>query len=74
MKKSLNEIIENSYNVNPDIDENSEAIGVLIASYNKTKGHYISRFAQKNEDKKDIERRYILRVMLQEIIIQYGDI
>lgn len=74
MKKSLNDLIEQSYEKSPDVDEESEAIGVLVTSCNKSKGHYISRFIRKHEDQKETERQYILRVMLKEIIIQYGDI
>lgn len=74
MKKSLNDLIEQSYELNPDVDEGSEAIGALIASYNEPKRHYVSRFIQKNEDQNITKRKHILRVMLREIIIQYGDI
>lgn len=74
MKKSLNDLIEQSYEKSPDVDEESEAIGVLVTSYNKSKGNYISRFIRTHEDQKETEKQYILRVMLKEIIIQYGDI
>lgn len=74
MKKSLSDLIEQSYEKSPDVDEESEAIGVLVASYNKSKGNYISRFIRTHEDQKETEKQYILRVMLKEIIIQYGDI
>lgn len=74
MKKSLNDLIENSYNVNPDVDEDSEAVGIVITSFNESKRHYVSRFIQKNENQDNIERKRILRVMLRELIIQYGTI
>ena len=74
MKKSLNDLIESSYEASPDVDEISEAVGVLITSLNEPKGHYVSRFIQKNEEQSDVKRTHILRVMLREIIIQYGDI
>lgn len=74
MKKSLTDLIEKSYKDKPDVDKKSEAIGILVASRNYSKGHYVSRFIQKDEDQKETERKYILRVMLREIIIQYGDI
>lgn len=74
MKKSLNDLIENSYEISPDVDKESESVGVLIVSCNEPKGNYVSRFIQKGEDKKETERKHILRVMLREIIIQYGNI
>lgn len=74
MKKSLNDLIENSYVLSPDADEESEAVGALITSYNKPKGYYVSRYIQENELQNETKRKHILRVMLREIIIQYGDI
>jgi hypothetical protein len=75
MDKALLKLIYESYDKNPPISNEAEAIGTIIVSYDESKKNYISRYICDSENKSAPDYNIgILRVMLRELIIQYGDV
>lgn len=75
MDKSLLKLIYKSYDKNPPISNEAEAIGTIVVSYDKSKENYISRYICDDENKSKPDCNIgVLRVILRELIIQYGDI
>lgn len=75
MIKKLIKLIKNGYKENPSRYTDADPIGTIIVSSDAEKS-YISRFIyDKNYRASDVNsKKYILRVMIKEIIIQYQDI
>ena len=73
MDKTLLKLIYESYDRNPPVSNEAEAIGTIVVSYDQSKKNYISRYICDSENKSTDYNIGILRVILRELIIQYGD-